>query len=120
MDLAGSERAQDTKSNNRQRRIEGAQINQSLLALKECLRAMNNKSVHIPFRASKLTLGLRDAFMDKSDMNRIIMISCICPGSNSAEHSLNTLRYSQRLKEKQFLQKKSNSMGKGYKKVNVK
>ena len=42
VDLAGSERAQDTQSNNRQRRLEGAEINKSLLALKECIRALDN------------------------------------------------------------------------------
>ena len=39
--MQGSERAQDTQSNNRQRRIEGAEINKSLLALKECIRSMD-------------------------------------------------------------------------------
>jgi kinesin family protein 2/24 len=67
VDLAGSERAGDCQSNNRVRRLEGAEINKSLLALKECIRSMNLKdsdpSIHIPFRASKLTMVLRDSFM---------------------------------------------------------
>ncbi len=96
VDLAGSERAQDTQSNNRQRRIEGAEINKSLLALKECIRAIDAKSSHVPFRASKLTMVLRDSFL--SSETKIVMIACISPGSTSADHTLNTLRYAQRLK----------------------
>lgn len=64
VDLAGSERAADTQSNNRQRRLEGAEINKSLLALKECIRALDSKSGHVPFRASKLTMVLRDSFLN--------------------------------------------------------
>lgn len=93
VDLAGSERAQDTQSNNRQRRMEGAEINKSLLALKECIRAMDDKADHVPFRASKLTLILRDSFINKLHTSKIVMIACISPGSSSADHSLNTLRY---------------------------
>ena len=67
VDLAGSERAQETQSNDRQRRQEGAEINKSLLALKECIRALDSRKSgndnHVPFRASKLTLVLRDSFM---------------------------------------------------------
>lgn len=100
IDLAGSERAQDTQSNNRQRRFEGAEINKSLLALKECIRAMETKSNHIPFRASKLTLALRDSFYNKGFYSKIIMIACVCPGSSSTDHSINTLRYADRLKVK--------------------
>ena len=103
VDLAGSEKAQDTQSNNRHRRLEGADINKSLLALKECIRSLdlkkNNPDIHIPFRASKLTMVLRDSFMMKSDRVRIIMLACISPGSSSSEYSINTLRYASRLKE---------------------
>jgi kinesin family protein 2/24 len=98
VDLAGSERAQDTQSNNRQRRIEGAEINKSLLALKECVRAIDMKSQHVPFRASKLTMVLRDSFLSEGGISKIVMIACISPGSSSADHTLNTLRYAQRLK----------------------
>eukprot|EP00347_Sterkiella_histriomuscorum_P005223 403357422 len=97
VDLAGSERAQDTQSNNRQRRIEGAEINKSLLALKECIRAIDMKSSHVPFRASKLTMVLRDSFLNEGS-SKIVMIACVGPGSSSADHTINTLRYAQRLK----------------------
>jgi hypothetical protein len=36
-------------------RMEGAEINKSLLALKECIRALDQDKRHTPFRQSKLT-----------------------------------------------------------------
>ena len=54
---------------------------------------------HVPYRGSKLTMVLRDSF-NGGDNNKIVMIACICPGSSSADHTLNTLRYAERLKEK--------------------
>lgn len=42
---------------------------------------------------------LRDSFMSKSNMSKIIMIACVGPGFSSANHTINTLRYSDRLKE---------------------
>ena len=47
--------AADTYDNDRQTRLEGAEINKSLLALKECIRALDNVARHVPFRGSKLT-----------------------------------------------------------------
>jgi len=105
VDLAGSERATETQSNDKNRLAEGADINKSLLALKECIRALDAKKKgniehHVPFRNSKLTLVLRDSFLGKADLCKIIMISCVSPSNHSANHTINTLRYSMRLKEK--------------------
>jgi kinesin family protein 2/24 len=55
IDLAGSERGQDTKNHNRMRRMESAEINKSLLALKECFR-----------------------FVTKLQYSRVFMIPKIC------------------------------------------
>ena len=119
VDLAGSERAQETKCNDKERRAEGAEINKSLLALKECIRALDEKKTnpdqHVPFRASKLTHVLRDSFVSKSDKSRIIMISCVTPSYTCCNHSLNTLRYSDRLKEKT-----KHHFGGNYNNINIK
>jgi kinesin family protein 2/24 len=50
----------------RERRAEGAEINKSLLALKECIRGLDAGRSHVPFRGSKLTEVLRDSFMGES------------------------------------------------------
>lgn len=42
-------------------RLEGAEINTSLLALKEVIRALDKKQTHTPFRGSKLTQVLKDS-----------------------------------------------------------
>merc|ERR1719211_231298 len=97
IDLAGNERGADTSSANRQTRMEGAEINKSLLALKECIRALGRKGAHLPFRASKLTQVLRDSFI--GDKARTCMIAMISPSMSSCEHTLNTLRYADRVKE---------------------
>lgn len=96
VDLAGSERGSDTKSHNSQRRAESADINTSLLSLKECIRALGQKSAHVPYRGSKLTLILKDCFSPNS---KTTMIATVSPGASSTDHSLNTLRYADRIKE---------------------
>jgi kinesin family protein 2/24 len=96
IDLAGSERGADTFDNNRQTRLEGAEINKSLLALKECIRALDSDARHVPFRGSKLTAVLRDSFVGAEA--RTVMIANVSPTSSSVEHTLNTLRYADRVK----------------------
>jgi len=100
VDLAGSERGSDTKSHNRQRRTESSEINTSLLALKECIRAIDGDSRHVPYRQSKLTLILKDSFTSNSA--RTAMIATLAPGSLSTDHTVNTLRYADRIKEKKI------------------
>ncbi|XP_061758174.1 kinesin-like protein KIF24 isoform X1 [Nerophis ophidion] len=96
IDLAGSERASDTKATDWQTRMEGAEINQSLLALKECIRSLDQEQRHTPFRQSKLTQVLKDSFVGNS---MTCMIANISPGHIATEHTLNTLRYADRVKE---------------------
>ena len=97
IDLAGSERGADTVDQDKQTRIDGAEINKSLLALKECIRALDQQLDHTPFRGSKLTQVLKDSFVGPNCVT--LMIANISPSSGSVEHTLNTLRYAYRVKE---------------------
>ena len=96
IDLAGSERGADTLNQNKQTRMDGAEINKSLLALKECIRALDQDKRHTPFRGSKLTLVLKDSFMGNC---KTLMIANLSPSASCCEHTLNTLRYADRVKE---------------------
>jgi kinesin family protein 2/24 len=98
IDLAGNEVAEGVFSGNNRTRIEGAEINKSLLALKECIRALGKKGVHLPFRGSKLTQVLRDSLIGKN--SKTCMIALISPGMDSCERSLDTLRYVDQVKER--------------------
>lgn len=87
--------------------MEGSEINKSLLALKECIRALDQDSRHTPFRQSKLTQVLKDSFIGYyfqvtlgltfvSRNSRTCMIATITPNMSNSEHTLNTLRYADR------------------------
>uniref|UniRef100_A0A672HH58 Kinesin-like protein n=1 Tax=Salarias fasciatus TaxID=181472 RepID=A0A672HH58_SALFA len=94
IDLAGNERATDTSCADRQIHIEGAEINKSLLALKECIRALGRNTEYTLFRGNKLSMTLRDSFTGKN--SRTCMIATITPGLDSCEGTLNTLQYASR------------------------
>ena len=80
----------------KQTKMDGAEINKSLLALKECIRALDLDKKHTPFRGSKLTQVLKDSFVGNS---KTTMIANISPALACCEHTLNTLRYADRVKE---------------------
>ncbi|CAF0902470.1 unnamed protein product [Rotaria sordida] len=97
IDLAGSERATDAQNNQRQTRREGAQINWSLLALKECIRSMDMTHSHAPFRQSKLTHILRDSLIGTK--TRTCLMANVSPPDDCCQCSLNTLQYASRIRD---------------------
>ena len=70
IDLAGNERGADTANSNINTRMESMEINKSLLALKECIRALGHKGKRLPFRDSKLTLVLNRLLPNCNDRNK--------------------------------------------------
>ncbi|XP_021913192.1 kinesin-like protein KIF19 isoform X2 [Zootermopsis nevadensis] len=94
IDLAGSERASQTK--NRGKRLqEGAHINRSLLALGNCINALSGGARYVNYRDSKLTRLLKDAL---SGNCRTVMIAHVSPAAMHKEESRNTLLYADRAK----------------------
>ena len=102
IDLAGSEKASEANVKDQKLKIESGEINKSLLALKECIRALqDNDTQHVPFRQSKLTMVLRDSLEASSDsqegLKEVVMVATIRPTNQVAEHTMNTLRYADRV-----------------------
>eukprot|EP00755_Sulcionema_specki_P018047 Sspe_Gene.65886::Locus_38957_Transcript_1_1_Confidence_1.000_Length_1586::g.65886::m.65886/K10393/KIF2_24, MCAK; kinesin family member 2/24 len=95
VDLAGSERGADTADRDKKTQREGAEINKSLLALKECIRGLDMGHKHIKFRGSKLTEVLRESFVGNCST---CMIATVTPTRKDIVHTLNTLRYAHRVK----------------------
>ncbi|CAK9004185.1 Kinesin-like protein KIF19 [Durusdinium trenchii] len=94
IDLAGSERAAETK-NSGLRLLEGAKINRSLLALGNCINALASGSSFVPYRDSKLTRLLKDSLGGNC---KTVMIANASPSHLSYEDTLNTLKYANRAK----------------------
>uniref|UniRef100_A0A7S1IFC2 Kinesin motor domain-containing protein n=1 Tax=Eutreptiella gymnastica TaxID=73025 RepID=A0A7S1IFC2_9EUGL len=90
VDCAGSERKEDSAHHTAQRRKEGAEINSSIYALKECMRAMASGATHIPFRNHLLTRALKDNFTTPGA--QVAVIATCSPTATDTEHSIGTLR----------------------------
>uniref|UniRef100_A0A7S1J836 Kinesin motor domain-containing protein n=1 Tax=Eutreptiella gymnastica TaxID=73025 RepID=A0A7S1J836_9EUGL len=90
VDCAGSERKEDSNHHSVERQKEGAEINASIYALKECMRALVSKKEHVPFRANLLTRALKVNFTAPGA--RIAVIATVSPTATDTEHTLGTLR----------------------------
>ncbi|RUS27781.1 P-loop containing nucleoside triphosphate hydrolase protein, partial [Jimgerdemannia flammicorona] len=100
IDLAGSENNADSLHHDKARLAETREINKSLMTLKDCIRnralatIQHKRHVHIPYRTSKLTTILKDAFeLESARQCRAIVIAHVSPNIMDSAHSANTLRY---------------------------
>lgn len=99
VDLAGSERMKKTGAEGERAR-EGIKINEGLLALGNVInaladdeRAASGKTVHVPYRQSKLTRLLQDALGGNS---QTLFLACVSPSDTNANETLSTLHYANR------------------------
>lgn len=98
VDCAGSERKEDSMYHDASQRKEGAEINASLWALKECARALNmikrsngRQHVHVPYRSSTLTKVLQESFARRDA--KLHVVGTVSPSASDTEHSLETLKF---------------------------
>jgi hypothetical protein len=94
VDLAGSERVNNSKVTG-ERLDETKAINKSLSALGDVLQALDKKSKHVPYRNSKLTHILQPALGANA---RTVMILTVPPSASSANETLNSLKFAQRVR----------------------
>lgn len=91
IDMAGNDWEQATDVQTKEARVEHAAINTSLLAVKECLRAVATKG-RVPYRNSVLTHLLQRHFTAGS---RLLMIATLTSSNDGrlVRQSVNTLNY---------------------------
>lgn len=93
IDCAGTERRKDSMWHSKERQVEGAEINASLHALKECIRSFTDKR-HVPphmYRASSLTKVLAEAFTRVQEA-QLGVICTVAPCATDTDHTITTLR----------------------------
>ncbi|GAB5364343.1 hypothetical protein AAMO2058_000961500 [Amorphochlora amoebiformis] len=94
VDLAGSEKVRKTKASG-QTLKEAMQINKSLSALGNVIKALTKASKHVPYRDSKLTRLLSDALGGNCKTCLVLTAS---PALYNSEETLSTLRFGRRAK----------------------
>ncbi|KFK32321.1 hypothetical protein AALP_AA6G226600 [Arabis alpina] len=98
VDLAGSERQKSSGAEG-ERLKEATNINKSLstlgLVIMNLVSVSNGKSVHVPYRDSKLTFLLQDSLGGNS---KTIIIANISPSTSCSLETLSTLKFAQRAK----------------------
>lgn len=95
LDLAGSEKAKNSVFVDKPTFKENAEINKSIMALKECIRSVKKNDTYVNYRASKLTKLLKDSFNKES---KTYVIATISPEKENVLDSINTLDYIQDLR----------------------
>jgi len=103
VDCAGSERSKDSMYHSKERQMESVAINQSLYALKECVRAKRARAtlesngdaaaaarVHVPYRQSTLTRLLKPSLTSRGAS--LVVLACAAPTATDAEHTAETLK----------------------------
>ncbi|KAL3620233.1 hypothetical protein CASFOL_035145 [Castilleja foliolosa] len=98
VDLAGSERQKSSGAEG-ERLKEATNINKSLstlgLVIMNLVSISNGKSIHVPYRDSKLTFLLQDSLGGNA---KTIIIANISPSSSCSLETLSTLKFAQRAK----------------------
>eukprot|EP00439_Symbiodinium_sp_Y106_P001657 s28_g1.t1 len=93
VDCAGTERKKDSMYHSKERQSEGAEINASLHALKECIRHLTTAQ-RVPghaYRASSLTKVLAEAFL-RGSRSHLAVICTASPCATDTEHTISTMR----------------------------
>jgi len=93
VDCAGTERRKDSMFHSKERQQEGAEINASLHALKECIRyfTKENRVPSHAYRASSLTKILAEAFI-RGAAAKLAVVCTVSPCATDTEHTLATMR----------------------------
>ncbi len=105
LDLAGCEKARLSICKDRNEFKENGEINQSLFALKECIRALIDGKKHIPYRRCELTKVLKDSFDPK---NKTFVMSTITQEIRNSQINLDVLNYICNIKKIKFSDTQSN------------